>query len=256
MIFSTRNRNPWPLETDAFTLLEVLLAIVISVGMFFVVLVFYRQTAEVRTMAVREADRISAIRLVMQRMTAELQTVQGHSTQGASFSGDSNSLEFVRTTLPDQGDWLGGELGRMPAPRTDLLKVRYRGGGTNAAALYRGEEPLVTERNSEEALATLELIDEQQGRMPPVLSHEIRFVRFRFREGKDWRDTCASNILPIAIEITLGNEKLPDNLEMDAYPYEFFRRVILLPAGLAARSESVESNANEVDLLLQELEAI
>ena len=196
----------------------------ICVGLFFGVLSFYRTTAEVRDQAQHEATRISAVRLVMQRLNTELQTIQ------ANFNGDSNSLEFVRTTLPRTDEWTGGELGRVRQANTDLSKVKYRGPATNGVAIFRDEQPFVTERESEEAIQNLELIDEEQGKLPPVLSHEIRHVRFRYRSGQDWLDAWSSNKPPAAIEITLGNEKLPDDVEFTDYPFEIFRRVIHIPS--------------------------
>ena len=112
----TRSEGEGRRSTHAFTLLEVLLAVIICVGLFFVVLSFYRSTAEVRDKATREVSRISASRLVMQRLTTELQTIQWNLTAGTPLTGDSNSLEFVRTTLPRTDEWTGGELGRAARP--------------------------------------------------------------------------------------------------------------------------------------------
>ena len=236
----------------AFTLLEVLLAVIICVGLFFVVLSFYRSTAEVRELANREVSRISAVRLVMQRLTTELQTIQWNLAGSTPLTGDSNTLEFVRTTLPRTEEWTGGELGRVGQANTDLLKVRYRGPATNGVAMFREESPFVTERESEEAIENLEFIDEEQGKLPPVLSHEIRYVRFRYRSGLDWFDLWNSNTPPTAVEVTLGNEKLPDDVEFADYPFEIFRRVIHVPAATAYKNFVGNTSTNEVDELLEE----
>jgi type II secretory pathway pseudopilin PulG len=237
-------------RSHAFTLLEVLLAIVICVGMFFVVLSFYQTTAEVRTKANREVSRISAIRLVMARLSTELQTVQWKLASGSPLSGDSNSLEFVRTTLPRTDEWTGGDLGRVKRANTDLLKVNYRGPATNGVALFRDEKPFITERESEEAIFNLGLIDEELDKLPPVLSHEIRFVRFRYRAGRDWFDLWQSNVPPAAVEVTLGNEKLPADVEFEDYPFEIFRRVIHVPAATAARGFTGITSTNELEEVL------
>ncbi len=238
--------------SGAFTLLEVLLAVVICVGLFFVVLSFYRTTAEVRARVNREVSRISAVRLVMQRLGTELQTVQWRIATGAPLTGDSNTLEFVRTTLPRTDEWSGGDLGRVRQANTDLLKVRYRGPATNGVALFRDEQPFVTERESAEAVANLELIDEEQGKLPPVLSGEIRFVRFRYRAGRDWFDLWRSDVPPVAVEVTLGHEPLPEGTALDDYPHEIFRRVIHLPAATAAQGYAGGMSTNELDDLLPE----
>lgn len=48
----------------AFTLIEVILAIVISLGMLVVVLFFYQQTANFRAQLVEETERLTAVRLI------------------------------------------------------------------------------------------------------------------------------------------------------------------------------------------------
>jgi len=246
MTFETPDRR------NAFTLLEVLLAVIICVGLFFIVLSFYRTTAEVRNQANREVTRISAVRLVMQRLTTELQTIQWNLTESTPLTGDSNSLDFVRTTLPRTDEWVGGELGRVRQANTDLLQVKYRGPATNGVAMFRDEQPFITERETEEAIENLEFIDEEQGKLPPVLSHEIRYVRFRYRSGQDWFDTWNSNTPPTAVEVTLGNKKLPDDREFADYPFEIFRRVIHLPAAGAAEDFASNTSTNEFDDLLEE----
>jgi type II secretory pathway pseudopilin PulG len=248
MIFEPATRS----RTRAFTLLEVLLAVVLCVGLFFVVLSFYRTTAEVRAKADREVTRIAAVRLVMQRLTTELQTVQWQLSNGRPLTGDSNTLEFVRTTLPRTDEWTGGDLGRVRQANTDLLRVKYRGPATNGVAMFREEHPFVTERESEEAVTNLGLIDEEQGKLPPVLSREIRFVRFRYRAGRDWFDLWQSNTPPVAVEVTLGNEQLPEDVEFEDYPFEIFRRVIHVPAATAAQGFAGNASTNEFDELLME----
>ena len=249
MIFKPTSRH----RCYAFTLLEVLLAVIICVGLFFVVLSFYRSTAEVRDQAQREVTRITAVRLVMQRLTTELQAIQWNITEGSPLTGDSNSLQFVRTTLPRTDEWTGGELGRVKQANTDLLKVKYRGPATNGVAMFRDELPFITERESEEAVENLELIEAEQGKLPPVLSHEIRYVRFRYRAGQDWLNLWNSNTPPVAVEVTLGNEKLPDDVEFAEYPYEIFRRVIHVPAATAAQGFASNSSTNELDEMMEEV---
>jgi len=251
MTFLTALRNNPPKRArrpaSAFTLLEVLLAVVICVGLFFAVLSFYRGTAQVRDQAQRAVSRLSAVRLVMQRLDTELQTLH------SAFRGDSNSLEFVRTTLPRTDEWDGGELGRVRRANSDLLKVRYRGPATNGVALFRDEQPFVTPRESEEAAANLELIEAEQGRLPPVLSREIRYVRFRYRSGADWLENWSSNRPPAAIEVNLGNEPLPEDADFADYPHELFRRVIHIPAAAPGAAGNTATNAVDEETMEEAL---
>lgn len=129
-----------------FSLLEVILAIGIAVGLMLVVLHFYRQAAELRTQAVAETGKLRETRLVMQKFTDELQRIFDHPTT-VSFKGDSNSVQFVTTHLPDRSEWQGSELGRASRPETDLILVRYVGGPTRSNGFFRSAQSLVTIRD-------------------------------------------------------------------------------------------------------------
>ena len=55
-----------------FTLLEIALAVTIAIGIMVVALFFYEQSARLRKDALEEMDRITAVRLVMDRLSSEL----------------------------------------------------------------------------------------------------------------------------------------------------------------------------------------
>jgi len=129
-----------------FSLLEVVLAIGIAVGLMLVVLYFYRQAADLRTQAVAETEKLRETRLVMQKLTEELQRIFRHPT-AVSFKGDSNSVQFVTTHLPDRSEWQGAELGRASRPETDLILVRYVGGPTRSNGFFRSAQSLVAIRD-------------------------------------------------------------------------------------------------------------
>jgi len=146
-----------------FSLLEVLLAIGIAVGLMMVVLYFYRQAAELRTQAVAESEKIRETRLVMQKLNDELRLVFQHEKAG-SFSGNSNSIQFVTTHLPDRSQWSGAEMGRATRPETDLILVRYVGGPTRSNGFYRSAQALVAMRdpNADPALDELDDLEEEE----------------------------------------------------------------------------------------------
>jgi len=76
--------------TAAFTLVEVVLAIAISVGIMFVALCFYSQCSNLRTQLIDEAERIGTIRLFLQKITSDLRSARAHDRFG--FTGGSKTV--------------------------------------------------------------------------------------------------------------------------------------------------------------------
>ncbi len=152
-----------PALQAGFSLLEVILAIGIAVGLMMVVLYFYRQAAELRTQAVAESEKIRETRLVMQKLNDELRRLFQHEKAG-SFSGNSNSIQFVTTHLPDRSQWSGSEMGRATRPETDLILVRYVGGPTRSNGFYRSAQALVAIRdpNADPALDEFDDLEEEE----------------------------------------------------------------------------------------------
>ena len=80
-------------RSGGFTLIEVVLATVIAVGMLLIVLFFYQQAANLRSEVLQETERLSVIRLVMDRMTSELRSTRRHPAFAGAFVGES---DFIR----------------------------------------------------------------------------------------------------------------------------------------------------------------
>jgi type II secretory pathway pseudopilin PulG len=252
--------------TAAFSLLEVLLAILIAVGLMLAVLYFYRQAADLRVQALKASERIRETRLVMQRLTGEIRQLFHHKAVIA-FQGDSNSVQFVTARLPDRSSWAGEELGRSTRPESGLVIVRYLGGPMSTNGLFRSAQPLVSLRDpldvgveseseveeevmsdeSEEGDGEEELAAEDESEVkaafgtlsaPALLTRSIRFSRFRFWNGEAWQDNWTSSEPPAAIEISLGLDPMPPEYEPDQYPFELFRRVLSLPFDEASEPET------------------
>ena len=236
-------RSPIP-HSPGFTLLEVVLAITIAIGLLLVAMTFYQQSTSLRGQLMDEAERLSAVRQVMDRLAADLRVAPAHDRVG--FTGDSNSLRFATTALPLAS---GGM-------QTDLRRVAYRatysGDATNlsVSGLVRTEEPAVDFITSAlaPALATTPT-DPNSETSPPVtsepaapasapaptatdpLTEAVRYLSFRFWDGAAWLDSWSGIAPPPGVEVTLGFEPLPPDATPDQYPSEVFRRVIFLPAG-------------------------
>lgn len=146
-----------------FSLLEVILAIGIAVGLMVVVLYFHQQAAELRAQAVAESGKIREARLVMQKLNDELRLIFQHE-KANSFSGNSNSIQFVATHLPERSQWGGAEMGRATRPESDLILVRYVGGPTRSNGFYRSAQALITIRdpNVDPAMDEFEALEDEE----------------------------------------------------------------------------------------------
>lgn len=216
--------------TAAFTLIEVILAVTIATGILVVALVFYQQTAQLRSELIGEAERLSAVRLVMERISADLRSAFTQPQIG--FTGTTDSMEFVVARPPD--------LSAFPAgPASDLRKVYYY-----LAASLEGTNLVITGMDRTEGPLTAKPAPTGNAAQiaPPVasaiatnlavvepLATEIQFVRLRYWDGTGWLEAWDAPDLPLAVEVSLGTEPMPENEIAEAYSAEVFRRVILLP---------------------------
>ena len=217
---------------SAFTLIEVLLAVGIIAGLLVVVLYFYQQAAELRTELLVDAERSSAARLLMDRLTTELRTARTHTFYEVPLVGDATYLQFITTDLPSQTAWTGERLGRITKPESDLKLVSYGTEvsleDTNVVGLARSEEALVELRTAAASEATLPVGANTNKTNRILITDAFKFVRFRYYDGYKWLENWNDTFLPKGVEVTVGSESMP--AEVDEYPYEVFRRVIALPA--------------------------
>jgi type II secretory pathway pseudopilin PulG len=222
----------------AFTLIEVILAIVIALGVLVVALYFYQQATNLRGQVIQETERIAAARLLMDRLTSELRGALPDWSLAPAFLGGSNNIQFIRADLPSFSAWTGGTLGRSAAPVTDLKRISYRlesSDGTNTGGVIRSEEPLLIRRQ----LSAMDDLGSSNSTAAagaaPVLE-EIQYLQFRYWSGTNWQDTWSGSGSPAGVEVSLGAEPATNGMDMAEYPAEIFRRVIYLaantPAGL------------------------
>lgn len=124
-----------------FTLVEVLLAITISTGMLVVVMYLYQQSAHIRLTVQQEADRISTVRLVMQRMSNELRSCKYFEHKKLGIKGTSERIEMISTGVLEEGAWgaisSSGQSG--PAAPRDAGSAGGAGGSATSAGSGAGE---------------------------------------------------------------------------------------------------------------------
>ena len=236
-----------PANNSAFTLVEVVLAIMIISGIMVVLLYFYQRAAQVRQAALQQAEFLSTTRMFLEQLSSELRAARTVEDQFIGLEGSSNSITFVATSIPQMGRWISNtnEMVILP-PATDLKRISYKLlGGTNLLVkkgLDRTEELLLGSAFTSGTNAT-EFVeagetnltvdaylsatnDMKQARLP--LTDKIQLLQFRFWAGTNWIESWSGMDLPAGIEVMVGSDPMPADAA-EGYPFEVFRRVIFLP---------------------------
>jgi hypothetical protein len=248
-----------PASAAAFTLVEIILAIGLATGLLIVALTFYRQAAEMRGQILRESDRVSTMRLVLDRLAGDLRAAQPKASPGNEFTGDSTSMSFIKTaftSLPPNAPPGASE-------PTDLVRISLttlfgtNGNRVVVSGLDRGEvclNPLASflalATNSSGATLALGTNLDSLSLSPPDQTNQVtepfadivRFVRFRYWDGAAWQMGWTNATPPPGVEIVLSTVGLEEDAEADAYPTDAVRRVVFVPAGMA-QSQPPDSSA-------------
>lgn len=260
--------------SEAFTLVEVILAIGLATALLLIALVFYRQATDLREQIIRESEHFSALRLALDRLASDLRAAQPHASPGNEFTGDSNSLRFIKvalTSLPKVAmtNASPDNLASTNAPDpSDLVRVSFmtltNADGTNIeiSALDRTEEPLSfnsvssivpfsTNSLSTNSLLPLALDStnfplNQTNQFFEPFADGIRYVRFRYWDGTAWQPGWSNAAPPLGVEIVLAAQTLPDDAAPDTYPPEAFRRVVFLPGGMVQTNSDADFSTNNL----------
>ena len=192
---------------------------------------FHGQMSSVRVTAARRA--------VMDRITAELRSAITYPFLQLGLSGQPDEMQFIRAGLPGQGVWAVRDATEDPIPpEHDLQLVNYR---VRIVEDESGE--LVCEgieRNWQKIIAA-ETAEEGEEIQSALIAPQFKFIGFRYwdNENAEWVTMWESGDLPMAVEIALVVEPLPENVEPEEYPYPTFRRVVYVPGGWQAFGGSV-----------------
>ncbi len=235
------------LLNSAFTLVEVILAISISVGLLLVALTFYSQAASLRGQLLEETEKLASVRLVMDRLTSDLRAVFPHSRQG--FSGTGNSMQFTTENVLEASAWAPSVAGRREAPVTDLKVVLYYMAtsieGTNrlVSGLERTEVPFPIRAPASPSVVSVGIDPSMSTTNAPAAdpyADMVKFARFRYWNGAGWLDEWNSLGPPLGVEVSLGFESLVEQMSPETSTQETFRRVIHIPCSKAAQSSMEE----------------
>jgi type II secretory pathway pseudopilin PulG len=264
----------------AFTLLEVLLAVVIATGLLSTAMYFYQKSSRFRSDLILETERIASARLILNRMSTELRSTLHHPVRNIGFKGGSNWVEFLKTEIPSEASWaMSTENSSSSAyPEAGYRLIRYElamknvidTGLDNTAnremienlnldnnsdvapggdfpslkqgdAIDRTERRLLTAKASTNSLATV--------RIEPVrITDQLKYMQLRYLNNGNWAENWGGPNPPAGIEISLGIDPLSVTNLLEEYTNHVYRRIVRIPTSIASITPPNETNLVEEQL--------
>ena len=264
----------------AFTLLEVLLAVVIATGLLSTAMYFYQKSSRFRSDLILETERIASARLILNRMSTELRSTLHHPVRNIGFRGGSNWVEFLKTEIPSEASWaMSTENSSSSAyPEAGYRLIRYElamknvidTGLDNTAnremienlnldnnsdvapggdfpslkqgdAIDRTERRLLTAKASTNSLATV--------RIEPVrITDQLKYMQLRYLNNGNWAENWGGPNPPTGIEISLGIDPLSVTNLLEEYTNHVYRRIVRIPTSIALITPPNETNLVEEQL--------
>ena len=264
----------------AFTLLEVLLAVVIATGLLATAMYFYQKSSRFRSDLILETERIASARLILNRMSTELRSTLHHPVRNIGFKGGSNWVEFLKTEIPSEASWaMSTENSSSSAyPEAGYRLIRYElamknvidtgldntanremienlnldnnSGGAPGGdfpslkqgdAIDRTERRLLTAKASTNSLATV--------RIEPVrITDQLKYMQLRYLNNGNWAENWGGPNPPAGIEISLGIDPLSVTNLLEEYTNHVYRRIVRIPTSIASITPPNETNLGEEQL--------
>jgi prepilin-type N-terminal cleavage/methylation domain-containing protein len=235
-----------------FTLMEVILAIALTVlltGMMFSV---WKGGLKARSRAYDAMDKALARRLVMKQITEDLQGAMAVSFMQLGMQGTSQEATWATVILPPARAWAARSmLENAPIPPTDLQRVIYRlrmGEDEEGEPVIEGIErvvqkvldvslpiPSASAMNDFDNPIDLgdaeEELEEEEDELfeSRLLAGDLHYIAFRYFDGSAWQDSWTQPTLPVAVEITIGDSPLEEGVDPEDYDGDISRRVVYLP---------------------------
>lgn len=195
---------------------------------------FYRHVVDVRE---DFGDQLgmtqvtAARRVIMDRMTDELRGAIVYPFLRFGMSGQEMEMRFMTAALPSRAVWAVGEVTDEPVPPEHDLQIvgyclRY-GEDEDGMEIVEGLQRTV------QRIVAAETAEEGEEIQAALIAPQFKFISLRYWDGQagDWLTSWEGGDLPMAVEIVLGTEPLPEDLEVEDYPFETFRRVVYVPRG-------------------------
>ncbi|MFP3937274.1 MAG: hypothetical protein ACLFVW_02950 [Phycisphaerae bacterium] len=217
------------------TLLEVILALALTVGLAGAVMGFYHRSASLRDSLLEEVNFVAAERAFMDLITSELRSAEKHGATDTALEGGEMRMQLVTHTLPGPAAWAAVNITEQATPaERELRLVGYRVCDSEDETA----QPTVCgiERTEQRRLAA-QVAEEGEEISVELLTEDIRFLRLRYWDGSAWITAWSGSDLPVAVEVTLGRRPLPEDTTPEDYPYETFTRVVHIPGSRAQLGE-------------------
>jgi type II secretory pathway pseudopilin PulG len=187
----------------AFTLLELLLAIGLSLALLGAMFGFLWDLLETRRQVVEETMRRRAVATLIDHVERDLNTViVGDGVVGAGIDGDGTAITLLSRAVPAHRAMSG------PGAFADLERSEYRFDAAAKSITVRRSDPAAGAAGPSFTLGT-----------------GVYRVQFRYFDGRVWRDTFRSldnDRLPRAVEIAVWLDAWPGELEAFEEPMDDF----------------------------------
>lgn len=230
-----------PSRNRAFTLLEVILAISLAIGIVLAVTGFYNQVVRIRSSIMDDVQMASSQRRVMDRLTGELRGAMVYPFLQMGLQGQSEQVRMITAVVPGAGVWRKKDITENPPPpEQDIQMVVYR-----LRYLTDDDGRTVTDEQGQPIVLGLERTCQkyfapaaEEGKEIAVdfITPYVKFLRLQYWDGTAWSEGWGGQDLPLAVEVTLGRDPLPAGMTPDQYPFDVQRRVIYMPGGGKALS--------------------
>lgn len=252
-------------DRRAFTLLEVVLAVALTVVLVGLMLGFHRYVLRVRDALDGQVAAIAAERAVMDRLTGEFRAAIAHPFL-RGMEGEATWVSFATTRIPAEPAWARESMFEGPIPpEYDIERLSYQVRGYEnedgewvVEGLERASEKTDLGRSEAEAE---EAVDEDEEPPPGLLiAPDVKMVYLRYHDGSQWldhwpptkedleaegteeeedlaaRERRTAIDLPLAIEVNLGQTPKPEDMTIEDYAAEYgaSRRVVYVPGGARA----------------------
>ncbi|HJN82128.1 MAG: type II secretion system protein [Verrucomicrobiota bacterium] len=256
---SLAKRRPF---AAAFTVLEVMLAIVIATGLLATAMYYYQQAARFRNDLLEESERIGSARLILDRLSTELRCSLHHPVRGTGVKGGTDWIEFLKSSVPSLASWRVQTEGNPPPyPETGYRLVRYElvkkpvlEGPLDNTANQQMVERMATQTvggsgESDQMLVTLmqgDAINRTERRLltaklstntvvavridPVRITDQLKYLKFRYLNNGAWVDSWSGPRPPLGVEVSLGIDPMSATNLLEEYTNHVFRRIIRIPA--------------------------